>query len=222
VGTAIGALVLLIAIFSPGPLGNAYRAYRAPIADDVTIRVVPFPAHNADRDLTSPDWLDASRASLAQGRLRVEIASVTVGPVQIKDPSSGRPTISKEKYLIVRLRVHRTKTGEEFAAGVRGAKDDRTEAARVTVTDNTGKQYVQPALDLDLTRTGAPLGAGGFPSAVTDVINVYEAPADQVQFLHVEVDVSAWGGKGVFYFTIPKAMILIDTPRGARDRDFLR
>src|SRR5579859_6500910 len=47
-GTAISAVMLFTAAMFPGVLGRAYGDYRDPPISDLTIRVVPFPAHEGD------------------------------------------------------------------------------------------------------------------------------------------------------------------------------
>jgi hypothetical protein len=154
-------------------------------------------------DLNSPEWVDASRAALAQGALRIEVMGVTVAPVALRN-SSGKPTYTPEKYLNVRLRIYRTKSG-----GI------RTEGARPVLTDPTGRVYSRPALDLPANA----IAAGESLPPMLDEVFVFEAPSADSPFLHLEIPSEPWGGLGTFRFALPKEMMWIDNSRGPRDRN---
>ena len=143
------------------------------------------------------------------------MVSATIEPVELRNPS-GRPTLTKEKYLVVRLRTQRTQTGDENATGVRGDKSIGLERPKLTLTDNTGKVYAEPSLDLEATRTSDPSGPAGFPLTVFDTVAVFESPAAGVESLRLEIPTTVWGGTRPLRFTIPKSMIRTESNRGDR------
>jgi predicted Zn-ribbon and HTH transcriptional regulator len=214
---AISAAVFLTVALSPATLGKTYRAYRdrGRGQGDWAIRVAPLPGQGEGRITYDPESADASRVALLHGPLRVQVVSATIEPVELRNPS-GRPIPTKENYLVLRLRTHRTQTGDEYAAGIRGEKTIGLDRSKLTLTDNTGKVYVEPALDLEATRPSDPRGAAGFPLTVFDTVAVFEPPAAGVESLRLEISTTASGGTRALRFTIPKTMIRTDSDRGDR------
>src|SRR5207249_4308345 len=83
------------------------------------------------------------------------------------------------------------------------AKKERPEAM---LTDNTGKAYAQ----LEVLAAGVvdkERKASVFPVATVDEVLAFAKPARAVESLRLELPAAAWGGAGVFRFTIPRAMI---------------
>ena len=215
----VAALVFLTVVLSPATFGKTYRAYRdrAWGPDRSAVRVVPLPALGEAGGSLDPEWADASRVALLHGPLRVQVVSAMIEPVELRNPS-GRPIPTKEKYLVVRLRTHRTQTGDQYAAGIRGEKPIGLERPKLTLTDNAGKVYTEPALDLEATRPSDPRGAAGFPLTVFDTVAVFDPPAAGVESLRLEIATTAWGGTRPLRFTIPKTMIRSEADRGDRAR----
>ncbi|HEY8504726.1 MAG TPA: hypothetical protein VIL46_09095, partial [Gemmataceae bacterium] len=77
---------------------------------------------------------------------------------------------------------------------------------RPSLTDNSGRAYRerQPGPDED---DGEVRKSTLFPVAAGEPDYLFEAPPKGVEFLRLEVPVEAWGGTGVFRFTIPAGMI---------------
>jgi predicted Zn-ribbon and HTH transcriptional regulator len=213
--SALTVLVFLTAVLSPETLGKTYRAYRDRGPNLSAVRAVPLPRVGEGGVPPDPDWADASRFALLHAALRVQVTGVTVEPVELRDPS-GRPTLTKDKYLVVRVQTYRTKTGDEFAAGARGDKAIGVDRPKFVLTDNTGKVYAEPALDLEATRPHDPGGAAGFPLTVFETVAVFEPPAPGVEFLRLEIPTTAWGGTRPLRFTIPKTMIRTESNRDGR------
>jgi hypothetical protein len=201
-GSALGCAVVGVALLFPGLLGPAYRASRERDRRSPTaVRAVPLPGRPAGERPEAADWVDASRAAVQQGRLRVQVAGASVGPLEGRAPPNkkSRP----EEVLFIRLRVHQAEGGPEFVAGPRSPAGPG-ERPQPKLTDNTGKVYSPRA---------APEATEGenksvrFPLTVLDEVFAFEAPPPGLEFLRLEVPVGAWGGTGTFRFTIPAAMI---------------
>jgi hypothetical protein len=198
----VGAVVAMTAVLLPGMLGPAYLAYRTRKVEDLTtIRAIPLAGASSSAP-TDPHWVDASRAALQQGRLRVQIVSVVVGP-ELLSPAATKPVAKKktpQEMLSIRLRIQRqvdmgADAVQETLAG---------EGASPRLTDNTGKEYRQRDVQEATTETK---GRKAFPTALVDHVLVFEAHAGEVRYLRLELPAASWGGTGLFRFTIPSSMI---------------
>jgi hypothetical protein len=202
-GTVVAIAVLGTALLAPGLLGPLYHAYRQKDDEDLTkIRAVPLPGRPASDDLEGPDGVDASRAALQQGRLRVQVAAVTVGPLPPADGSKKKA--NPDEFLVIRLRANRVEGGKEFAADPARWPGHQGARPRPTLTDNTGKAYREGSVLSDPENVGK---STLFPVAVVDEAFAFEPPAAGVGQLRLEVPAELWGGSGVFCFTIPNTMI---------------
>jgi hypothetical protein len=208
-GAAAAAALLLVAWQVPAALGPDYLAFRAQGAVNTNaVRVIPLSGRSADIEGLSPDWVDASRAALQQGPVRLEVASVTVGPLE--SHAGGKKKGPVEKYLVVRLRAHRVDGAADFAAQQAEAgrtSVPRSERPAISLTDNTGKGYPEQALAPGRDGSGETRQSSIFPVAVADEVYVFEPPPAGVESLRLEVPAAAWGGTATFRFTIPSAMI---------------
>src|SRR5262249_16830781 len=148
---------------------------------------------------------DASRAVLERNRLRVEVLSAAVGPVEVRG-HGNQIQLSKEHYLTIWLRVQRVRDGKEFAADVRGPRDVPVGRPRLRLTDAAGREFAAQDLDLAVTTAGSERRSAVFPVSVIDDVAVFEPPPPGVDALRLEVPADAWGGTGVFRFTIPRSM----------------
>ena len=192
-GTLVSAAVLLVALGSPGWLGPTYADWRAPAPDVMAVRVLPLPGQGGEARSAEPgEWVDASRAGVQQGRVRVQVAGAAVGP---RDGGA-------EDVLTVRLRV------QEDAGALALRWRDRAApgppAPRATITDPTGWAY--PMKDVQ-TAGPPPDPTAAFPlPTVTEVAFVFAPPTAAVEQLKLEVPAAAWGGTGTFRFVIPRGM----------------
>jgi hypothetical protein len=202
-GTVAGAVVLVLALLFPARLGPAYESYRVkdPV-DPTAIRAVPLPGQPPSGDLGGPDWVDASRAALQQGRVRVQIVAVTVGPLPPRDGSKKK--LNPEEYLVIRLRANKVEGGREFRTDPMHWPGRAGEKVSPTLTDNTSKVYQErPVLD----ETEVVGKSSIFPVSVIDEVFTFEPPPPVLDSLRLEVPAALWGGSGAFRFTIPSAMI---------------
>jgi hypothetical protein len=198
----VACLVLGTALFAPGLLGPTYFASRQKHEEDLTtIRAVPLPGRPPEGELPGPDWVDASRFALQQGRLRVQVATVTVGPLLA--PESTKKKANPEEFLVIRLRANRVEAGHEFAIDQARWPGHRGERPRPTLTDNTGKVYRERNVLTDPESVGK---STLFPVAVVDETFAFEAPPPGVEQWRLEVPAALWQGNGTFRFTIPATL----------------
>jgi hypothetical protein len=202
-GAVAGGVVLLTAVLLPSMLGPSYLAYRTRKMEDLTtIRAVPLAAASSSAP-TDPNWVDASRAALQQGRLRVQIVSVVAGP-ELTNLRATKPVAKKktalEEVLFIRLRIQRQV--DMGADAVQETLADEKEQPKLT--DNAGKEYRQRDVQ---EATAETKGRKAFPTALVDHVLVFEAPAGDVGYLRLELPAASWGGTGLFRFTIPSSMI---------------
>ncbi len=206
----------LIALLFVGPWSRS----RAPDTRSVTITRDPggIPAHQQHK---GEEWVDASSASLRQDGLRIEILAVQLGGVEIKDDrkkdepkQEDRPTFSKEKYLVIKVRV--TDEAVIFHRSSYQPWSNRRDSPSKhppILTDDTGKSYLQETFD------PAPQKVEGrgdhlflTPGHQLRDVLVFPPPADSVKFLRLELPGSAFGKPGKFRFQIPRSIIQV-TPQ---------
>jgi hypothetical protein len=190
----VGLFVFLVALVFPPALGPGYEAARdrAPSASE--IRVIPHTSHLQDSDLQSGEWVDASKASLQQGRVRVEVTDVSI-------------ILGPEKELRVRIRMQRTKKGEEIAAGAFAAPLVWDERARATLRDAAGTSYVQKPSVPGRARGTGPSSASMVTVDVSHELLVFDLPSSPTDGLKLELPAAAWGGTGVLKFSIPGNLV---------------
>jgi hypothetical protein len=202
-----GGVVIAAALF-PSLLGPKYYAFRmAGWIDPTAIHVVPLSGSRVPDGQDSPDWVDAGQVALEQGRVRVQVVSVTLAPEQGKSASAkkGPPA----EALSVRLRTQRVEPPGEFASRRLERTLPRLEHAQPRLTDAAGKEYARRQV-VEAAPPEAPKKgkrrAGVFPLTAQEEVFVFEAPPGPGP-LRLEIPAEAWGGRGTFRFTIPAAMI---------------
>jgi hypothetical protein len=204
-GTAVGGIVLFIALLFPALLGPIYRASRDrnPI-DPAAIRPVPLPGRTPASVPDDAGWADASRVVLHQGRVRLQVTKVSVGPLET--PSTSKKKGKPEEYLVIHLRTHRVEDPGELAAN-RGKRPElHKEAPRPILKDESGKVYATKEV-LAMDAAEEVRKSSLFPVTMANELFVFEPPAAGLTSLRLEVPAAAWGGPGVFRFAIPSTMI---------------
>jgi hypothetical protein len=199
---AVGGILLVTALLSPAMLGPAYRLSRqgTPM-DTTTIRAVPLESGIISEN---PDWADASRAALQQGRLRLQIVSAALTQEKEKSASKKKPS----DILVVRVRAQRTESPGDL-----GKRQEKSTAgpgkAAPRLTDAAGNVYAPhefenrpspPARKSDKRKSGL------FPVSVQEEVFAFDAPPVGAEPLRLEIPSEAWGGQGVFRFTLPGSM----------------
>jgi len=203
-GAAGSAVILLAALFFPEFLGPVYLASRDKGDGDPTIiRAIPIEGSPASLD---PEWVDATKASLQQGQVNLQVTRVSIRRAGAAKSASGKK-IAPGEYCFVRLRTQAVVAASEFTAKPVQAQSSSDEDARLTLTDSAAKAYeLHGVLENeagDKKRKGPT-----FPVSFQDHVFVFEAPAARPNYLRLEIASEAWGGKGAFRFTIPGSMII--------------
>jgi hypothetical protein len=206
-------MVLFAAVLAPELLGPVYEASQAVSPPDTAIRVIALTDLGAVGGMQDPEWVDASRAALQQGPVRVQVASVSLGPLQAQ-AAPAKKKAATDRYLVIRLRAQQVGDARAFAAEQWHDAVPHHEEPHVTLTDHTGKVYQQRTVDLSGLRAGGVWTSVVFPVAVADSVFVFEPPSPGAAPLRLEVLAAAWGGSGVFRFTIPNSMIRLDGAPG--------
>jgi hypothetical protein len=202
-GTAVGSVVFGTALGLPSLLGPTYLASRGrEVVDVAAIRAIPLPGSGEVVRTTESEWVDASRVALQQGRMQVQVLSASI---QARQAKSSPPKIAHE-YLVIRLRSHQVEEAGEFATQRSHLGGIRFEKPRPTLTDHTGKTY-RPRDIRQVAPVETKRKASVFPVAFQDEVFVFETPPAGLEYLCLEVPAAAWGGSGVFRFTIPSSMI---------------
>jgi len=200
---ALGLFAFFVAVVYPPALGPGYEAARdhAPSASE--IRIIPHASHLSDPDVQSGEWVDGSKASLQQGRVRVAIADVFTQP-------------GAEKELCIRIRMQRTKTGEEIAAGAFASPLTWDERIRATLRDAAGTSYIQKPGVPGRARGAGPSSASTVTVDVSHELLVFDLPPSPTDGLKLELPATAWGGTGSLKFSIPGVMVRTAPTPGRR------
>jgi hypothetical protein len=205
-GSALAALVFLMALLWPGLFGPAYQLSRQKDSRDANaIRVVPLagsPFKGQDAD-----GVDAAQAALQQGGTRVQITKVWIEDGKIQGAAAR-----KGRLLLVRVQVHRVEEASKFAARKLELPPSRSQSVQARLIDAAGKSYEA----LDLAEAGGLENirkSSRFPVALHEEVLVFPAPPPGQAHLRLEIAATAWGGTEPFRFTIPATMIR-GTPSG--------
>ncbi|HET6575971.1 MAG TPA: hypothetical protein VFG68_20390 [Fimbriiglobus sp.] len=201
-GAIVSGGVLLAALAAPGLLGPRYEASRQRSAyDPEAVQVVPLSLDPAGaQNLEADGWVDASRAAIQQGTVRVQVTGAAVGPVRLLAP---RPKVTKERHLTISLRVQHLGDGGPIEyehwglPAVRKAPPPTLEAAGRKLAP------VELAPDQPVGRTDM---VRLFPGKAVEDVLVFPAVA-VLGSLRLELPAAAWGGQGVFRFSIPASMV---------------
>jgi hypothetical protein len=220
VGGLICIAGLIVPILSTGGVSTAFQRAiqeaRNKDTSDAKVTVVEKPgdsnrpsAAKANSKAEKPEpkitWNDASKP-LRIGDVQVEIKTLKVGPVHLKD-MFGEAKISTDSLLMINVEVtnlsagkkldFKTWRGEQFSF-------DKTFASLTDDNDNTYKRInfgstvkIDPSVDIASVYPG---------KGVTDVL-VFESPVETAKWLHLELPAKNFNGEGVVRFDIPAAMI---------------
>jgi hypothetical protein len=208
--TAVAGAVLLAALLVPSLLGPSYENTREPARADTGVRVVPLAGYAHETDQLGSDWVDARKATLQQGRVRVEVPEAWIGPSLKTDGRESAGT-----WLYLRVRLYRSRTGAEIASGAFAPALVWNDQGRATVRDGTGATYEQLPYRPPAAKAGGASSAAGVSLDVSDEILAFEAPTTLAGGLRLEVPGTAWGGSGAFRFAVPAEMVEIRTKRPA-------
>jgi hypothetical protein len=210
IGNTATSGVLILAVLAPSLLGPTYlRTRLGSGADPNLLRAIPIGSAPLISEV--PEWIDASQYALQRGELRVQVSGVSVGQgSDAKEKSDGKGKSTKSELLLVRVRVQMPLSEQK----ANGAKQfDWSQSRTPTLSDSTGTSFT-----LRDTKVLEPADAARkshlFPMSTTDQIFTFEAPPTGWTSLRLELPAAAWGGNGVFRFTLPTSMMLA-TPMGA-------
>ncbi len=165
----------------------------------------------ANESYRAGDWVDASKSALRQNDLRVEILSVQVGGVPMQDSKQkeAKPTCSRDKHLIITLRVsYEGALYRQFTYDPWSNRKDSPSKHPPTLTDNTGETYTQEAFDPGPLQI---VGRGDknflTPGYQVKEVLIYPPPSGKPESLRLELPAAVFGLKGTFRFQIPRDMI---------------
>ena len=195
----LSLLCLLVLLFA----GSWPNSNSAPPLVTVSLKGKGMAAHQA---AGADDWVDASANALKRGDVRLDVVSVQIGPVDLKQKSST--TASPERYLTIRLRasyegIVSKQTPYEPWADL----GDSPSKNAPTLTDNQGRTYAQKIFDAGRAVAGRNEVDALNPGHQVKEVLVYPVPAGDVEYLRLLLPASAFGQSGEFRFQIPRSMI---------------
>jgi hypothetical protein len=203
VGAVVSGLGLLVALFIPSLLGPRYEASpEKPNSDLEAIRVIPLRLDGgAVGGLESDGYADASRATVQQDFIRVQVTAASVGPVQVVD---SKKRFTEQPYLAVVVRVQHLGHGEDLRFTHWGATGERT--VPPAVARSGGNTLAVANLGRDVP-VGVTFGHDLFRGTAVDDVLLFEPPPGGLPVL-LDLPWEAWGRERVvFKFQIPGSMI---------------
>ena len=218
-GSVAAVAILNVALFLPAVLGPTYdlSRQRGDPARSV-LRVVPLGGMPVISQ--TPEWVNASQYALQRGDLRVQIVGVSIDPVP--GTTKSKPRSPQPGTLLVRVRVtlaERQPGGENKSFDWTQNRENKpfggNRVPNPALTDVAGKSYAFRDSKV-FDSVGGKRGANLFPVQTADEVLAFEAPPEGWESLRLEAPAAAWGGAGVFRFTIP-ATILVSAPAGGAD-----
>jgi hypothetical protein len=218
-GSVAAGAILNVALFLPAVLGPTYdRSRQRGDPDRNVLRVVPLGSMPVISQ--TPEWVNASQYALQRGDLRVQIVGVSIDPVP--GTTKSKPKSPQPGTLLVRVRVtlaERQPGGENKSLDWTQNRENKpfggNRIPNPALTDVGGKSYAFRESKV-FDSVGGKRGANLFPVQTADEVLAFEAPPEGWESLRLEAPAAAWGGAGVFRFTIP-ATILVSTPAGGAD-----
>jgi hypothetical protein len=203
-GVCVG--ILFVALFFPSLLGPTYGVWRQASAPEPS-RPTPVPlAHLPPGAVPDdPEWPDAGKFSIKFGKVRVQIVSAVIRPVEVA--SQPKKKLTKESYLVLRVRAYRPAGGEESALAGAATSPGSKETLRPRLTDVAGQVFAQAFVGSDAGETRQ--ASHMFPIGISDQVYVFDPPPGVD--LRLEIPAQTWGGSGNVRFAIPRQMIRTET-----------
>lgn len=152
------------------------------------------------------DWVDASASAIKRGDVRLDIVSVQIAPVDLRQNTSTKT--SPERYLTIRLRA--SYEGVVFKQTPYEPWSDRADSPSKnppTLTDNQGRTYTQKTFESGWKAAGQPGSDALNPGHQVKDVLVYPTPVGGIEHLRLTLPASAFGLPGEFRFHIPRSMI---------------
>ncbi|HKB01223.1 MAG TPA: hypothetical protein VKD90_03340 [Gemmataceae bacterium] len=203
--TGIAAVVLLASFVAPGLLGPRYRTAATP-PPAAGVQIVPYPIFAGDPAVRQADWVDAGKAGLRQGIIQVQVIHVWIGPPPKVHGAAG-DAVAGDRFLCVRVRVHRFRSGPEL--GVGKAAPAWADPGGVTLTDAADRVVArQPGPGWERSDDGAGALADAY-----DTTLLFAVPPAHPKYLRLELSGPGWGGPAPLRFQIPGSMIGYAPPR---------
>jgi hypothetical protein len=213
-GSVAAGAILNVALFLPAMLGPTYDRSRQS-GDPARNVLRAIPLGSVPVISQTPEWVNASQYALQRGDLRVQIVGVSVDPVPGITKSKSKS--SQESSLLVRVRLT---LAEKKSSGQNKPFDwiENRENKPFGGNNNPNPALIDGAAKSYTFRdskvfdsVGGKRRANLFPVQTADEVFAFEAPPEGWESLRLEVPAAAWGGAGVFRFTIP-ATILVSAP----------
>jgi hypothetical protein len=201
VGAALSGLTLLVALFDPSLLGPRYELSRERSEyDPEELKVIPLNlAPDQSQGLETDGWVDASRAAVQQGLVRVQVTGASVGPIQVVD---SKRRFTNTPYLAITVRVQHLGHGGTFRFIHWGEKAERTVAAAIATCNGIRLSSADLAADVPV---GVKYGYELFPGKAVDDLLIFDVPAGSAP-IKLELPGEAWNGHTPFRFLIPPSM----------------
>jgi hypothetical protein len=154
---------------------------------------------------TSAEWVDASRGAIRVRDLWVRVESARVEQVELR--IAGQRQYTAQKFLVLRFQV--ANVGAERKLDYQSWADGNDGPSKhpPTLADNTRRMYRQRPCPSGATAAGQRRGGVIYPGKSLDDLLIFEAPADKIEYLRLQLPASACNTEGTLQLQIPRSMI---------------
>jgi hypothetical protein len=203
-GFAVSLPAVIITVFWPALLGVRPRdsGLTAPILfpDQETLAV----RAGGEQKGEEPAWAIAGQVALRQGDARIRVTSVRIMALDTQDRVGTR---SHRNSLVIGVLIRNMGASKVIPFSGWGSVDAKSDQPLPSLTDGRDRAYqllqALPSKDFAGSSSGAMLAPG---KEATEML-VFEAPAGDVQTLHLELPAAAFGGGGGLRWEIPASML---------------
>jgi hypothetical protein len=205
-GLLVSSAVLILSFLWPGLLGIPTTSGSKDLTEgggSITVIAGLQQGKGKRSSAEEPPLVDASRGSIEQDGLRVQIVSVELKRAEIADDKAKKS--APDKNLLISVRV----TNLGITHDVVYSSWGEAGPFAATLKDTRGAGYRLQTLGAGVEIVGHISRGTLAPGKAVDDVLVYPASAAQAEKLYVELPATALGLPGLFRFEIPRRMIVL-------------
>ncbi len=151
-----------------------------------------------------PEWANA-QYPVQQGDVRVSLNGVKVDFATVK---SFRGTSNSEnKLLLIPLTIDNLSDAKKLDFRGFSGDDFSLGDSKAHQEDNFGNRYRQITFGIATPIEGQAKSESIYPSKSVNDLLVFEVPVEKIEYLHLELPATAFGGKGKLRFEISRSAI---------------
>ncbi|MBI3406819.1 MAG: hypothetical protein HY040_00495 [Planctomycetes bacterium] len=199
--SAIGAVVLFVAMIFPSALGPTYALVKQGGGSSAgLLKFIPIDlASGTATPLQDQGWANASLAAVQQDQIRVQILAAEFKTIDVRPE---KPEITGKKFMVVQLRLQQVGATRGLEYHHWGPHSPWPDKPAPILLDAKGKPY-RPLTFADGTLIhGQQIKKELYASATLPDFLVFDVPAAKGESYRLTLPAYAWGGKSDFKFAL--------------------